>query len=137
MSNDDAKKMAKLLHQGATMLDSYCPQCGKILFKLSNGQIFCPICEREIKYEQKDNANSHSHQTQDSSSNVHKVSISRKKSEDNHDLTYSDINNRISIQISKLLKKLETIDDIQLYRKTLESIDLLIDIIIKIRNINQ
>lgn len=137
MSNDDAKKMAKLLQQGATMLDSYCPKCGKILFKLSTGKIFCPICEREIKYVQKDTEQSISPQNSTSSSITHKKRSNTQQKESNQDLTYSDINNRISLEISRLIQKLEFIEDIHLYRKTLESLDLLIDIIIKIRNISQ
>jgi uncharacterized Zn finger protein (UPF0148 family) len=51
MANSDSisKKMASLLAQGATMLDSSCPACDTILFRLKSGKIICPRCGAEIK----------------------------------------------------------------------------------------
>ena len=48
MKDDSTKLMANLLHQGATMLDEYCIKCGKILFRLRKGKIFCPSCESDV-----------------------------------------------------------------------------------------
>lgn len=49
------KQMASLLQRGATMLDKYCPACENILFRLKNGQIICPICEKEIRIVKEEN----------------------------------------------------------------------------------
>lgn len=46
------KKMAQLLRDGATMLDLTCPQCENILFKLKTGRKYCPVCDREVFFEE-------------------------------------------------------------------------------------
>ncbi len=38
----NVKKAADLLRQGATMLSDACPQCGMPLFRLKNGDVLCP-----------------------------------------------------------------------------------------------
>ena len=42
------KKMAKLLQEGATMLDKVCPECNTLIYRLPNKMIICPSCNREI-----------------------------------------------------------------------------------------
>jgi UPF0148 protein len=42
------KKMAKLLKEGATMLDKSCPKCGTLIYRLPNKKIICPSCNSEI-----------------------------------------------------------------------------------------
>ncbi|MBN2154951.1 MAG: hypothetical protein JW776_02780 [Candidatus Lokiarchaeota archaeon] len=42
------KKMAKLLREGATMLDKTCPKCGTLIYRLPNKKIICPSCNSEI-----------------------------------------------------------------------------------------
>jgi len=37
-------KMAALLRQGATMLDTTCPKCNVPLFRLKSGEVICPKC---------------------------------------------------------------------------------------------
>ena len=44
----DAKKGADLLRSGATMLSQACPDCKVPLFKLSDGEIICPSCNRRV-----------------------------------------------------------------------------------------
>jgi UPF0148 protein len=44
----DAKKGAELLRSGATMLAQACPNCKVPLFKLSEGEIICPSCNRRV-----------------------------------------------------------------------------------------
>ncbi|MBM5805705.1 MAG: hypothetical protein FJZ49_06575 [Candidatus Verstraetearchaeota archaeon] len=44
----DAKKGADLLRSGATMLPQACPDCKVPLFKLSDGEIICPSCNRRV-----------------------------------------------------------------------------------------
>ncbi len=38
----NVKKAADLLRQGATMLSDACPECGMPLFRLKNGEVVCP-----------------------------------------------------------------------------------------------
>ncbi len=52
MDNKDdtsVKKMAELLHRGATMLADACPQCGSPLFKVED-DIYCVRCDRRVVY---------------------------------------------------------------------------------------
>ena len=42
------KKMATLLREGATMLQSQCPVCDSPLFKLRNGDLICPVCQKPV-----------------------------------------------------------------------------------------
>jgi UPF0148 protein len=51
MQKDDdqlIKKMAKLLREGATMMDKSCPKCGNLIYRLPNKKIICPSCNSEI-----------------------------------------------------------------------------------------
>ena len=51
MENGDdqlIKRMAKLLREGATMLDKSCPECGTLIYRLPDNRIICPSCNREI-----------------------------------------------------------------------------------------
>jgi UPF0148 protein len=52
MSKRDAqiKKMAGLLRAGATMMAETCPDCKVPIFKLTNGEIICPSCERRVVF---------------------------------------------------------------------------------------
>ncbi len=45
--------MAALLRQGATMLELICPQCENILFRLKDGKMICPSCEKEVIFQKK------------------------------------------------------------------------------------
>ncbi len=45
-----SKRMAELLKAGAIMLNDYCPDCHVPLFKLRDGQIICPSCNRRAFY---------------------------------------------------------------------------------------
>ena len=45
---DLIKRMARLLKSGATMLNEVCPVCGTPLFKLKNGEVICPKCNRRV-----------------------------------------------------------------------------------------
>jgi UPF0148 protein len=44
------KEMADLLRKGATMLGESCPICGTPLFKLRDGEIICPKCNRPVRF---------------------------------------------------------------------------------------
>jgi UPF0148 protein len=54
MSEGSMKEMAELLRKGASMLGESCPICGTPLFKLRNGEIICPNCNRPIRYVEPD-----------------------------------------------------------------------------------
>lgn len=47
---EEATKMAQLLRSGNTMLNQACPVCNNPIFRNKNGTVFCPICNREIKF---------------------------------------------------------------------------------------
>ncbi len=50
LSEGSMKEMAELLRKGATMLGESCPECSTPLFKLKNGDILCPMCNRPVKF---------------------------------------------------------------------------------------
>lgn len=54
MSEGSLKEIAELLRKGATMLSEACPVCGTPLFKLKNGGLICPMCNRPVKIVSKD-----------------------------------------------------------------------------------
>jgi len=53
MERQDAniKKMAKLLREGARMLDLACPVCNNPIFQLKTGEKICIACERKVVFE--------------------------------------------------------------------------------------
>ena len=65
MDDESIKKMAAMLRNGATMLDKYCPKCSKILFKIENDKIFCPVCEMEVIIQSEGSGISHSEKSED------------------------------------------------------------------------
>jgi UPF0148 protein len=42
------KQMAELLRKGATMLSETCPECNTPLFKLKDGSLVCPMCNKPV-----------------------------------------------------------------------------------------
>jgi UPF0148 protein len=42
------KQMAELLRKGATMLNETCPECNTPLFKLRDGSLVCPMCNKPV-----------------------------------------------------------------------------------------
>jgi UPF0148 protein len=40
--------MAELLRKGATMLSETCPECNTPLFKLQDGSLICPMCNKPV-----------------------------------------------------------------------------------------
>ncbi|MCW4051353.1 MAG: hypothetical protein NWE89_16650 [Candidatus Bathyarchaeota archaeon] len=50
MSEGSLKEIALLLRKGATMLSEICPDCDTPLFKLRNGDIICPMCNKQVKF---------------------------------------------------------------------------------------
>ncbi len=46
--DENIRRMAEFLRQGATMLDKSCPVCSNPLFRLKNTEIYCPSCEKKV-----------------------------------------------------------------------------------------
>ncbi len=44
----DIKRMANLLKQGATLIELACPVCASPLFKLRDDTIWCAKCEKQV-----------------------------------------------------------------------------------------
>ena len=42
------KQMAELLRKGATMLSESCPDCNTPLFRLKDGSLVCPMCNKPV-----------------------------------------------------------------------------------------
>lgn len=42
--------MAELLRKGATMLSEACPECNTPLFKLQDGSLICPMCNKPVVF---------------------------------------------------------------------------------------
>ncbi len=50
LSDEDIKRMSELLKSGATMLADTCPVCGSPLFRLRDGSVICPHCQKKVVY---------------------------------------------------------------------------------------
>ncbi len=133
MAENNVKKMASLLHQGATMLDQYCPQCGKILFRLPTGVIYCPVCDKEIKII-KNTDSAKSEMKSNSNSNISQI-LFENDNDRGIDLTFADVNNQIVKQIKILLNRMNDTHDMDLFAKISINIERLIDILHKLRNL--
>ena len=42
------KNMGELLRKGATMLSESCPECNTPLFRLKDGSLICPMCNKPV-----------------------------------------------------------------------------------------
>lgn len=58
---NNAKKMADLLRSGYTMLNLACPACNNPLFRYKNTGMFCPICNKKVIIQKKEQLHSSSH----------------------------------------------------------------------------
>ncbi len=48
LTEGSVKQMAELLRKGATMLSETCPECNTPLFKLQDGSLVCPMCNKPV-----------------------------------------------------------------------------------------
>ncbi len=117
------QKMAKLLQNGATMLNIECPKCNKILFKLKDENIFCPNCNSIIKIAK-------NNEIPLSENN----NLYNKESLVGTNLSFSEMELILSNLNTKLLNKLKHIEDLSLMNQILANIQLTFDLIIKIRS---
>ncbi|MHA1339868.1 MAG: Sjogren's syndrome/scleroderma autoantigen 1 family protein [Promethearchaeota archaeon] len=118
-SNDEnIKKMARLLREGATMLEYSCPQCGGLLFRLKNKKIICPTCEREVVFKKDINENK------------------KKKSEKiKRDIKLPFFGEIIISEIGKYFEILQNTSQLTQVKEILEIIDKLISIFLKIEKL--
>lgn len=117
MSDNHIKKMANMLHSGATMLDEYCPKCNNILFRLKDQRIYCPVCELEIK-------------------KVKGSELTNNTEIKNEDMkTFSDLHNIYVRLFEKLSSELNNAKDLILIEKYLDSSNKILDIIKKLREL--
>jgi len=131
MSDQNLKKMANLLQNGATMLDLYCPRCNNILFRLKNETIFCTNCNQEVRVI-KDNPAQIS-----SKMDEHIIPQEIDFGLNNPTLTYSELINFFSHLIAKWTLELKDLSDREKSEKNLIFIDKALDIIRKIREIQK
>ncbi len=121
-NNDDSliKEMAKLLREGATMLDKSCPKCNTLIYRLPNGKIICPSCNSEIVIQKETTPPPQSQYS--------------KGNQKTHDFFPSL--NSIYDQINKLCDQMEKGSDIKKLEKILNLISHLLDLYERIARIN-
>lgn len=115
------KKMAQLLREGATMLDLTCPQCDNIIFKLKTGNKYCPTCNKEVFYE-----------------NEFKIIKQKDLSEEKKD-ERNLINEKMIIRdkINKISILIANNEQISMIKDLLDVLDKLLDVYQKLSNIEQ
>ena len=79
------QKAVELMRQGATMLNEACPECSGPLFELKSGDIVCPQCGKKVIIVQSD-------------SEVQEIE---------RDAILAELDQAVSTQIEKLLKRLD------------------------------
>ena len=112
------KKMAKLLQEGATMLDKVCPQCNTLIYRLPNKKIICPSCNREIIIQKEQ---------------LSQNGVPSNASSVNHD--FSSIRNVIFSKIELLGQTLHTERDIYQVEKLITIIDKTVQVYERISNL--
>ena len=50
MSEGSLKNMGELLRKGAKMLSQSCPECNTPIFQLTDGSLYCAMCEKPVMY---------------------------------------------------------------------------------------
>ncbi|MFC1804128.1 Sjogren's syndrome/scleroderma autoantigen 1 family protein [Thermoproteota archaeon] len=48
LSEGSLKQLAELLRKGAIMLSDTCPECNTPLFRLTDGNLVCPMCNKPV-----------------------------------------------------------------------------------------
>jgi len=129
MTEQNLKKMAHLLRNGATMLDKYCPRCNNILFRQKNGIIFCTSCNQEVKIVQASSSNQLELETVEAS-NINQNS-------EHFFFTFTEMTNTLSLLNSKLLNGVNDLAELDQIEKRLNLVSLILDIIKKIKEIQK
>lgn len=125
MAEDEkVKKLASMLQSGATMLDLYCPVCSNILFKLKNQQIFCPICEKEVKIIKDDKSEIINNKSKKESPIIN-----------TNNFDFETLNNIYSSLFSNLSKKIQNTSEIQVIENLINIQLKILEIIKKLREL--
>lgn len=123
MEQKKVELMAKMLRQGSTMLDLSCPQCKNILFRRSDGKIFCPICEQEVVILKTDN---------NRSLNTKSVTPSIQSVEN---LSLNEMMSFFQDFLNKSITMLKNVEDQSNIEHILHQISQILDIIHKLRDL--
>ena len=118
MSEDNVKKMAKLLREGATMLNLYCPQCNGILFRNKKADIFCPNCNKTVIINSAEKTNTQLEMNRNSNSPEK-----------------SDLESQLNRLVQKLANKLEIEDDLLIIERVLQILKQALEIISLLKNV--
>ena len=124
MQNDDdklIKKMAKLLREGATMLDKSCPNCGTLIYRLPNKKIICPSCNSEIIIQKDSSASKNVSQLPNSMSKI------------SHD--FQPVLNNLYLKLGELNHALQDESDFAKIESILTMIDKILQIYKKIHDL--
>ena len=124
MQNDDdqlIKKMAKLLREGATMLNKSCPKCGTLIYRLPNKKIICPSCNSEIIIQKDSPASETVHQVPNSTSGI--------------SLDFQPILNNLYLKLGELNHALQDESDFSNIERILTMIDKILQIYKKIHDL--
>ncbi|MFX1505016.1 MAG: Sjogren's syndrome/scleroderma autoantigen 1 family protein [Promethearchaeota archaeon] len=112
-SSSDIQHMSTLLLSGATMLADSCPDCKVPLFK-KNEEIFCPKCNRKAVFVSSDEEAKRIEQ-------AHSFSETRE--------IVQDI---LTGKLNFLVQKLADCEEMEEMKNILQTIDMILDIILKI-----
>jgi len=126
MEDSHIKKMAKLLHNGATMLDKNCPQCATILFRMKDNTIMCPKCEKQVVIVKS---------KEDELNWARNLGIKKIDVDSNVSTTFFDLNNLFASLIKNLSQKLKNTEDMTILGQMLNNINTALDIMQKLRKI--
>lgn len=122
MEKQDAsiKKMAKVLREGARMLDLACPECNNPIFQLKTGEKVCVVCERQVLLESEMPAN----EDQDGKASLEQsegkdaemesipdLSVSIHDTSNSRSMIYSNLKQACIIKLALLTKKIQDCED--------------------------
>lgn len=113
--------MAKLLKEGATMLDKTCPKCGTLIYRLPDKKIICPSCGSEIIIQKDTPKNNVQISSQQESTSIY---------------NFVPLMETICSKIDQYRKILHDESDIEKIEKIVIMIDNLIRLYKKVKNIN-
>ena len=131
--NEDIKKMANLLRTGHTMLNQACPICNNPIFRNSDGLTFCPVCNREIIFEDAKQKNSELVEQNAKHNNDIKI---KKESDSQQNLILKETIEIIVQKIDLLNQKMKSEMQIDLIEKYSRLLLILYKLLNKITNFN-
>ncbi len=137
MEDKKISEMAELLFKGAKMLSQYCPDCKVPLFQ-KDERVFCPLCGRDVVFENNLDANKLDQKSEIASKEVpHEIKGCEKVEE-----KIEDVNNLLkalkSVEkaILKVCKKIEEDNDFISMEKRIKIVKELIEIHEMLKKLN-